>query len=152
MLEWLPISVGLGLAVSLVFTEAFGLAAGGLVVPGYLATAFGRPLMVVATLGAGVITALVVRALSSVMILYGRRRITLTLLLGYIVGLALRPLAGQLGGPTDLYSVVGFIIPGLIALWCLRQGILETLASVVLVTAAVRLLLVLLGAPLLELG
>ncbi|MFN3201290.1 MAG: poly-gamma-glutamate biosynthesis protein PgsC [Bradymonadia bacterium] len=150
MISWLPISVGLGLAISLLFSEAFGLAAGGLVVPGYLAIAFSRPLMVVSTLGAGVIAALIVQGLSSVMILYGRRRTALTLLIGYLIGLSLAPLAPQLGGPSDLYAVVGFILPGLVALWCLRQGYRETVASVLLVSAAVRLLLILLGAPILE--
>ena len=152
MLEWLSISVGVGLAISLVLSEFFGLAAGGLVVPGYLAAAFDRPLMVVATLGTGVLTTLIVRGLSSVMILYGRRRTALTLLVGYLLGLGLAPLAPHLGGPTDLYAVVGFILPGLIALWCLRQGILETIASVLMVAAAVRLLLILLGAPIMEAG
>ena len=36
-MDLLPVSVGIGLAVSLLFSELFGLAAGGMVVPGYVA-------------------------------------------------------------------------------------------------------------------
>ena len=50
MIELLPLSVGIGLAVSLLFTELFGIASSGLVVPGYLALALNKPGELVATL------------------------------------------------------------------------------------------------------
>ncbi len=37
MVELLSLSIGLGLAVSLLFVELFGVAVGGMVVPGYVA-------------------------------------------------------------------------------------------------------------------
>ena len=36
MIDFLPLSIGIGLAVSLLFSEIFGLAAGGMIVPGYI--------------------------------------------------------------------------------------------------------------------
>ena len=43
------VSVGIGLLISLLFAEFFGLAAVGLVVPGYIALFWDRPLQIVGT-------------------------------------------------------------------------------------------------------
>lgn len=145
-MELLPLAIGLGLAVSLLFTELFGLAAGGMVVPGYVALHLGRPLDVALTLAAGVLTWGVVAMLESFVTIYGRRRTVATILVGYLIGAAARALGadGLAGGPgpdgLDL-GMVGHIIPGLIALWIARQGLVETLSSLVTASVVVRLLL-----------
>jgi hypothetical protein len=41
-------------------------------------------------------------------------------------------------------SIVGYIIPGLIAIWMDRQGILETITALVTSSAIVRLILIIL--------
>ena len=46
------VSIALGLMVTALFTEFFGLAAGGMVVPGYLAMSLHKPLDILATLTA----------------------------------------------------------------------------------------------------
>ena len=47
-------------------------------------------------------------------------------------------------------AVIGYIIPGLIALWMDRQGVPQTLASMLIVSTVVRMVLVLaVGAELL---
>ncbi len=140
-IDLLPLSVGVGLAVSLLFTEAFGLAAGGMVVPGYLALAWSNPLSVLVTVGAGLITFLLVHALSAFLVIYGRRRTVLMILVGYAVGMGLRALPGlSLGGPEA--QVVGYIIPGLIAICLDRQGVVETLTALTTASIVVRLILV----------
>ena len=128
----LSLSVGLGLVVSLLFSELFGLAAGGMVVPGYIALYLHRPLDVLLTVGAGVATWGIVQGLESVLIIYGRRRTVLMILVGYIMGMALRT-AGDDGA-----AVIGYIIPGLIAIWLSRQGLVETLAVLFTASAVVR--------------
>ncbi len=141
----LPISVGLGLVVSLIFSELFGLAAGGMVVPGYVAMHLSRPLDVAVTIGAGCLTFAIVRAVETFLILYGRRRTVLIILVGYLVGMGGRlVLEGPVGsvGPVDPVALVGFIIPGLIALWLARQGVIETIAALLTAAVVVRLLLV----------
>ena len=40
-------------------------------------------------------------------------------------------------------SVIGFIIPGLIALWMDRQGVMQTFGSLIIVSVIVRLTLIL---------
>lgn len=145
MTELLPLSVGIGLAVSLLFSEAFGVAAGGMIVPGYLALAMTRPVDVAVTIVAGFITFAIVHALSSFIIVYGRRRTVLMILVGYLVGMAIRWLAPSIGPVgTTPFDVIGFIIPGLIAIWLDRQGIIETVAAMITASVVVRLVLVLL--------
>lgn len=152
-MELLPLSIGVGLVVSLLFTELFGLAAGGMVVPGYLALHMTRPFDVALTIGAGLATYAIVAALESFVIVYGRRRTVLMILVGYLVGMAIRSLsAGSVALTGDPLDVIGYIIPGLIALWLARQGVVETLASLLCASVVVRLLLIAmtgaeLGAP-----
>ncbi len=145
MIELRPVSIGLGLAVNLFLTEIFGLTAGGLVVPGYFALYLHKPLMVLPTVAAGFVAFAAVQGLSSVMILYGRRRIVLLVLIGYLMGMLVRYfLRGSMQAEGLEFDVIGFIIPGLIALWIDRYGLVESLASLVTISILVRLMLVLL--------
>ena len=143
MLEILTLSVGIGLAISLLFTELFGIASGGMIVPGYLALALTRPLDVALTVGAGFVTFAIVHTLSSFVILYGRRRTALMILVGYLVGMAVRWTTSSVMPAGNELQVIGFIIPGLIAIWLDRQGILETLTALVTASVVVRLILIL---------
>jgi hypothetical protein len=65
------------------------------------------------------------------------------ILIGYLVGMLVRWTTGSFGsiGGIEL-EVVGFIIPGLIAIWLDRQGIVETLAALLTASVVVRLILV----------
>jgi poly-gamma-glutamate biosynthesis protein PgsC/CapC len=146
-MELLPVAIGVGLAVSLFFSELFGLAAGGMVVPGYVALCLTKPVDVVLTLAAGVATFLVVHLLSSMMIVYGRRRTVLMILVGYLIGALVRmvvvPIVPYGIGHETSYAIIGFIIPGLIAIWIDRQGIVETIGALLTASVVVRLILIL---------
>lgn len=144
MQELITLSVGLGLVVSLFFSEFLGAAAGGMVVPGYMALSMDHPLTVLLTLLASIVTFLLVHALGTVVILYGRRRTVLMILVGFLMGGLLR-MTGTVHlaiGTLDL-AVVGYIIPGLIAIWIDRQGMWETLSTLVTASVVVRLGLIL---------
>lgn len=147
-MDLLPLSIGLGLVVSLIFSELFGLAAGGMVVPGYFALFLTRPVPVVFTLAAGFATFAIVRALSSVLIIFGKRRTVLMILVGYLLGALVRiilsshPVSGELLRSSD-HAIIGYIIPGLIAIWLDRQGVVETFSALITASVVVRLLLIL---------
>ncbi len=147
MSELLPLSIGIGLVVSLFFSEAFGIAAGGLIVPGYLALSLTRPQEVALTIGASFLTYAVVRTLASFMVIYGRRRTVLMILVGYLVGMLVSSVAPAFGVGDAERAVIGYIIPGLIAIWLDRQGVVETVTSLVTASVVVRLVLVLLLGP-----
>ena len=144
MAEQLMISIGIGLGVSLLFSELFGLTAGGLVVPGYFALFLTRPLDILLTLAAALITFTIVRLLSAVIIIYGRRRTVITILIGYLAGIFLRiTLLDNLEFYfSDPVNLVGFIIPGLIAIWLERQGVVETITTLISASVVVRLILI----------
>jgi gamma-polyglutamate biosynthesis protein CapC len=148
MNELLPLAIGIGLAVSLLFSELFGLAAGGMVVPGYIALALPNPVSVALTIAAGFATYAIVHALSSVAIVYGRRRTVLMIVVGYLVGALVRLVAGEafdnpLHAESEGLTVIGYIIPGLIAIWYDRQGVIATTATLLTAAVVVRLTLVL---------
>lgn len=144
MTDLLPISIGIGLVVSLLFSEVFGLAAGGMVVPGYIALSLNHPVDLALTLGAALVTFAIVHALASIMIVYGRRRTVLMILVGYLVGAVFRNFisvpAAQIAD-VDI-STIGYIIPGLIAIWMDRQGLAATLSSLLTASVVVRLVLI----------
>ena len=147
-METFTVAIGLGLIVSLLFTEAFGLAAGGMIVPGYFALQFGRPLDIALTLVIAAATYLVVAGVSKFAIVYGRRRIVLMLLVGFVLGHAVRLATAAPAGDSTAetwVAVIGYIIPGLIALWIDRQGAFETLGTVLTASAVVRLCLIVVG-------
>ena len=148
MHDLLPLSIGIGLAVSLLFSEAFAIAAGGMIVPGYIALSLRHPLNVLVTIAAGLATYAIDHALSSFVIIYGRRRTVTMILVGYLVGAGTRAFLGtlQLGGTIVIgheLQVIGFIIPGLIAIWLDRQGIVETISAMATASVVVRLVLIL---------
>lgn len=147
-------AIAIGLIVSLLFTEWFGLSGGGMIVPGYLALYVDRPGSILLTLGAACVTYGIVKVISQMAIVYGRRRIVLMMLFGFLVGGALRSavaFSGNACGSASLpldggcFCVIGFIIPGLIALWMDRQGIVETLSPLMISTVLVRLVLIAIG-------
>lgn len=156
MEELATISIGIGLVVSLLFSEVLGAAAGGMVVPGYVALYLHQPLIVILTMAVSYVTYFTVHSLSTTMILYGRRRTVLMILVGFMMGAAVRYLGGMLIAPTPIsatpalmetpsidLNIVGYIIPGLIAIWIDRQGAIETFSSLITASVIVRLSLIL---------
>ena len=152
MIEPLTLSIGIGLVFGLFFFEAFGLFAGGMVVPGYLALDLIHPTTVLLTLVTALLINICIRFLSSFLVIYGRRRVSLTVLIAFLMGQLMRTIFSSLlvmeyfGGQWD---VVGYIIPGLIALSIDRQGLIETFSTLITVAVAVRLVLIILIGPVL---
>jgi poly-gamma-glutamate biosynthesis protein PgsC/CapC len=154
MIDLLSASIGIGLAVSLLFSEMFGLAAGGMVVPGYIALYLNRPIDVILTLAAAFVAYFVVHSLSTFVIVYGKRRTVLMIIIGYLVRAVfaqipfyasepLFTLSQQISNAPAEFAVIGYVIPGLIAIWMDRQGVWETLAALVTSAVVVRLVLML---------
>ena len=138
------ISIGIGLVISLIFSEMLGLTAGGMVVPGYIALYLDRPLVIIFTCLVSYLTYFIVHALSAVMIIYGRRRTVLMILVGYALGTLLRSFGSvELPMATVDLTIIGYIIPGLIAIWIDRQGIVESFSTMIIASVIVRLLLIL---------
>ena len=143
----LTLSIGIGLVVCLLFVDYLGLTTGGMVVPGYIALDMTHAGTVVLTLVDALIIYAFMQFLSRYFIIYGRRRIALIMLIAFLFGALLRTslasvmVVSHLG---QVYTIIGYIIPGLIALSMDRQGIIETITSVLSAAVVVRLILIIL--------
>ena len=139
-------AIGLGLVTSLIFSETLGLAAGGMVVPGYLALMIHEPFRIFGTIVAALLTFGTLKLMSRYMLIYGRRRIVVSVLVGFVFGAASRDLLVLKlhDAPLDL-STIGYVIPGLIANWMERQGVVQTLCVMTTTAVLVCLLLMLLN-------
>lgn len=140
-------AIGLGLVISLLFSETLGLAAGGMVVPGYLALMIHQPLRILGTVAVSLATLGALKLLSRYTLIYGRRRIVVAVLIGFVFGAMSRDiLIFKLRDvPVDMRTI-GYVIPGLIANWMERQGVIQTVCVMTTTAVLVRLLLMLLNA------
>ena len=129
------IAIGIGMVLSLIFTETLGVTAGGIIVPGYIALHMDDPIKIIVTFAISILVFLIIKGLSKFMLIYGKRRLVLSLLLGFILGYISKLYFSDFNNMHDL-SVIGNIIPGLIASWMDRQGILRT-TSVILITSSI---------------
>jgi poly-gamma-glutamate biosynthesis protein PgsC/CapC len=139
-MELLPLAVGIGLVIGLLSTELFGMAAAGLIVPGYIALYMNRPYNLLATVAVAFATFAIVRFFSAFLVVFGRRRTALMILLGYILGMLVNNWSGLM---EQDFAAIGFVIPGLIAVWMDRQTVLTTLTSLFTISVVVRLILIL---------
>ena len=128
----------LGVLVSLLFTELTNLSA-GLIIPGYIALSLHSPVRALCTLGVAAAAVGLCRLLDRYVILYGRRRFALLLVLAYLLSLGLGALDFLPGG------VIGVVIPGLIAREFDRQGFRDTLLALAVTTGLTALALLALG-------
>ncbi len=127
----------LSVIISLIYTELTGYSA-GLIISGYLALNLQNPTRLAFTLLSAGAAVLVCRLLAKGIILYGRRRFALMLLLTFFFSWG----AGALGCPIPL---IGVVLPGLLAREFDRQGFVSTGLSLLITTGATVLCLLLLG-------
>lgn len=135
-------AVGLGVIISLIFSEMLGASAGGIVVPGYIALYLDKPMQILGTLLVSLATWGIIRIIGSFTLLFGKRRMVLSILIGFILGWASRNLIFHNVTIYDLQmQSIGYIVPGLIANWFERQGFLKTLSTMTIAAVLVRLIL-----------
>ena len=140
----IEIAIGIGMVLSLFLTETLGVTAGGIIVPGYIALYMDDPVKIIITLLVSIIVFLIIRMLSSFMLIYGKRRLVLSLLLGFILGYLSKLYFSDINDIHDL-SVIGNIIPGLIASWMDRQGIVRTISVILINYSIVAMILIIIS-------
>ncbi len=138
------IAIGFGIVFSLVLTETLGVTAGGLIVPGYIALNLHDPLRVVGTFIISLIVFIIVKLLAEKLLIYGKRRLVFSLLLGFLLGYLSKQYMYFPDDQINL-SAIGNIIPGLIASWMERQGVVRTISVVLITATIIQLLLMVFG-------
>lgn len=137
-------AIGISIILGFLFSEFLGIFTGGLVSAGYLAFYMEQPLRLVSTLVLAIIIYLITKGLQKFMIIYGRRRFMVVVLLSLIgTWLVEMKLYYYLSFVEQDIRVVGFIIPGLIANDMFKQGVVRTILAVSILTIVIKLILML---------
>lgn len=124
----------IGLMVGFVFYEWTGISPGGVIVPAYFALFVHDYARIGITVILAILVFGIIKFMSGYLIIYGRRKFLIAVLLGFFLKLLIetqiQPLAMI---KFDLQSV-GYIIPGIIANEIGRQKMAPTLLSLGIVT------------------
>ncbi|MBN2097945.1 MAG: poly-gamma-glutamate biosynthesis protein PgsC [Candidatus Omnitrophica bacterium] len=138
-------AIGVGLIINLIFFELFGLPAGGMVIPGYLALQLQYPWRIAATLSLGLLVYLTIKLLSNFMFIYGRRHLIMALLFGFLLRRIFEgAISVRIIEISATLNIIGYIVPGLIAYWMERQGVVRALSLTILGAVLTRLILIIL--------
>jgi len=146
-LNFLNISIGFGMVFSFFIAELLGVTAGGIIVPGYIAFYLDVPEKIISTFLVSFIVFAVLQVISKFIIVYGKRRFILCICLGFVFGVSLDQYIStlfSLGQDNIVFDrmVIGNIIPGLIANWFERQGVVRTISSILITASIVKLIIV----------
>ena len=138
----IPIAVGLGLILNFLAFEMLGISLGGFVVPGFIALEMQHPLSLIVTIIASILTYLFIRMISNFAIIFGLRHLVIAMLVGFLFNeiiVLLPPIF-------SVYSVegIGYILPGVIAHWMDRQGVVRTLSAMLIASSLIYLFLIVL--------
>ena len=127
----------IGLLISLAIIALTGVYPGGIIVPSYLVLFISEPERILGTLAAAVLTLLMYLLASRRLILFGRRRFVFLILVGGLWSIFWRMILPSLFPLSMEFTVIGWVIPGLIANHFERQGVLVTLGSLLAATVAI---------------
>ncbi len=133
-------TVALSVIFSFLTTEMTGILTGGMISAGYLAYWIGEPLRILSTLLMSILIALILRLSRHFLILYGRRRFMLSILLSIFSVFIVEKSYFFLSSLSFDLRIIGYIIPGLIASDMEKQGIVRTIAALSAVTIVVKLM------------
>ena len=129
-----------GVLASIVFLELTQISPGGVIVPGYIALLLDDPWRVVATIVLSLLTWGAVRLLSEHVILFGRRRFAVFIVVSFLLRWLFGLISAEAELPISAAVVIGYLVPGILAHEIDRQGAVKTLASMLLVAICLRLI------------
>lgn len=128
----------LGIMASILFTELTGLSPAGIIVPGYIVLSLRTPQRVVYTIIVALFAWAISRILSNFVILYGRRRFAMMILIAFFIDLSLGYIMKDFGIP----SMIGILVPGIMASEFEKQGVFKSLFSLGIVVGIISLVLI----------
>lgn len=139
----IELAITLGIVFSLIFIELFGMAAGGVIIPGYISLQLTNVDKILGTLLIAFITFLIITLISKFTFLFGRRQMVVALLVGTLLSIISHHyLYVNTETSTVEFSAVGWVIPGLIAHWSIKQGFMKTISMLAITSVLVRFLVI----------
>lgn len=139
----------IGLVVAVIFTEVTDVYPGGIIVPAYIALFLHQPLRVLVTVLVAFLSLYLYKMIGRYLILFGKRRFVLLVLLGGILTQLWLLLFPRFFPAALEFRAIGWIIPGLLANNLEKQKKIPTLASLFTV-AVITYFLAQLIAPLIR--
>ena len=133
--QYVYLAIGIGMLIGLLFSESLGVMGGGVIVPGYFALHLQDLNSVFITFFISILTYGFISFLSKYLLIYGRRRVILSLLVAFLIGLYFREFI--------YLEYIGFIIPGLVASWMDKQGVVRTISVIIIESSMVHVILML---------
>ncbi len=157
--QYIGLAIGIGMCLSLLLTETLGVTAGGVIVPGYIALFLHEPIQIIVTFSISFLVLFILKILSNFMFIYGKRRLVLSLLLGFLFGYLSKiyfnfniienaPLLSSFNLEfLEQYGLtsIGNIIPGLIASWMDRQGSIKTISVIMIIAVLTGLIMIIIS-------
>lgn len=132
----------LGIILSIIFYEITEISPGGLIVPAYIAFYLDNPQRVIITILAGILTFLIVKFISNHAIIYGRRKFALCIMISFIIRVVLKYFNIYIVNEYGLFilggSIIGVIIPGIIAQEIERHGAIRTISSLLILSIFIK--------------
>lgn len=132
----------LGIILSIIFYEITEISPGGLIVPAYIAFYLDNPQRVIITILAGILTFLIVKFISNYTIIYGRRKFALCIMISFIIRVILKYFNIYIVNEYELFilggSIIGVIIPGIIAQEIDRYGVPRTISSLLILSIFIK--------------
>lgn len=129
------LAIVIGTVLSLIVDEVFGIQCGGYIVPGYLAMVCDDMACVLIVFALSLITYLIINyVLPKFMILFGKRKFAVSLIVSIILKLAAEMLFPMIPFASVTFRGVGAITPSLLANSYSRQGIIYTIPATLIVT------------------
>ena len=129
------LAIVIGTVLSLIVDEVFGIQCGGYIVPGYLAMVCDDIACVLIVFALSLITYLILNyVLPKFMILFGKRKFAVSLIVSIILKLATEMLFPMIPFASVTFRGVGAITPSLLANSYSRQGIIYTIPATLIVT------------------
>ncbi|SES41318.1 poly-gamma-glutamate biosynthesis protein PgsC [Salipaludibacillus aurantiacus] len=126
----LYVALIVGVLVSLLFSEKFGVLPAGLIIPGYLALIIDQPLFLAVVFTVSIITFLLVtQVIGRFVTLYGRRKFATMMVVGIVLKMAFDYMYPVMPFVIHEFRGLGVIVPGLLANTIQRQGIIPTVTT-----------------------
>lgn len=133
----------LGIIISIIFYEITEISPGGLIVPAYIAFYMDNPKRVAITIMAGIMIYFIVKFISDRTILYGRRKFTVYILVGFLLRELLKYFNIYLEG-FDIFilggNIIGIIIPAIMARDIERNGMIKSVFSLLMLSIFIKAL------------
>lgn len=123
------VALVVGISLSIIFADLFGIIPAGIIVPSFVALVFDQALVLTGILLIAILSYLSVEWLAKHIILYGRRKFGAMILASLLIKAGLVFIFNIFYWDYMILNGMGIIIPGLIANSFERQGVVPTVAS-----------------------